>query len=86
MRKLLLSSTAIASAAVLTANIAVADIAITAGTEWTYVSQSSQITANDGTSFGTDAEIKFIIGLVSRSANVMAIIIEINNSKETTKI
>jgi len=59
MRKLLLSSTAIASAAVLTANIAVADIAITAGTEWTYVSQSSQVTANDGTSFGTDAEIKF---------------------------
>ena len=59
MRKLLLSSTALASAAVLTANIAVADVSISAATEWSYTSMSSTVTANDGTSFGTDSEIVF---------------------------
>jgi len=59
MRKLLLSSTALATAAVLTANIAVADVSISAGTEWTYSSRSSQVAASDGTTFATDSEIAF---------------------------
>ena len=59
MRKLLLSSTALASAAVLTANIAVADVSISAATEWTYLSTSSNVTTLDGTTFGNDSEIHF---------------------------
>jgi len=59
MRKLLLSSTALATAAVLTANIAVADVSISAATEWKYQSTSSQVTAEDGTEFSQDSEIKF---------------------------
>ena len=59
MRKLLLNTSAIATVAVLTANVAVADVSISAETEWTYMSRSSNVTANDGTSFGTDSEITF---------------------------
>jgi hypothetical protein len=59
MRKLLLGTTALAAAATLTANVAVADISISGGFDWSYSSTSSNITANDGTSFGTDSEIAF---------------------------
>ena len=59
MRKLLLGTTALAAAATLSANVAVADISISGYYEWKYQSTSSDITANDGTSFGSDSEIKF---------------------------
>jgi len=59
MRKLLLSSTALATAAVLTAGAAVADVSISAATDWQYNSRSSNITAQDGTFFSNDSEIKF---------------------------
>ena len=59
MRKLLLGTTALAAAATLSANVAVADISISGYYEWTYQSTSSDITANDGTTFGSDSEIKF---------------------------
>ena len=59
MRKLLLSTTALATAAALTAGAAVADVSISAATEWSYNSRSSLVTANDGTTFGTDSEIAF---------------------------
>jgi hypothetical protein len=59
MRKLLLGTTALAAAATLSANVAVADIAISGYYEWKYQSTSSDITANDGTTFGSDSEIKF---------------------------
>jgi len=59
MRKLLLGTTALAAAATLSANVAVADISISGYYEWKYQSTSSDITANDGTTFGSDSEIKF---------------------------
>jgi len=54
MRKLLLSTTALAAAATLTANAALADVSISGGAEWNYTSRSSNNTANDGTTFGSD--------------------------------
>ena len=59
MRKLLLSTTALAAAATLSANSAMADISISGYYEWKYTSQSSDLTAQDGTSFGNDSEITF---------------------------
>ena len=57
MRKLLLSTTALAAAATLTANAALADVSISGSAEWSYTSRSSNATANDGTSFGTDSDM-----------------------------
>jgi len=59
MRKLLLSTTALATAAALTASAAVADVAITAASEWSYTSRSSQVALNDGSYMGSDSEIAF---------------------------
>ena len=59
MRKLLLGTTALAAAATLSANAAIADISISGGYEWSYNSRSSNQTTLDGTSFGSDSEIKF---------------------------
>ena len=58
MRKLLLGTTALAAAATLSAN-AIADISISGYYEWKYQSRSSNITTNDGTTFGNDSEIVF---------------------------
>jgi hypothetical protein len=57
MRKLLLGTTAFAAAATMTANVAVADVAISGSYEFPYKSQSSIITALDGTTFATDSEV-----------------------------
>ena len=54
MRKLLLGTTALAAAATLTANAALADVSISGSAEWNYTSRSSNNTANDGTTFGSD--------------------------------
>ena len=59
MRKLLLGTTALAAAATLSANAAIADISITGSYEWSYNSLSSNQTALDGTTFGSDSEIAF---------------------------
>ena len=59
MRKLLLGTTALAAAATLSANAALADLKISGYYEWKYQSTSSDIAANDGTTFGKDSEIKF---------------------------
>jgi len=59
MRKLLLGTTALAAAATLSANAALADVSISGAYEWSYNSRSSNDTALDGTSFGNDSEIKF---------------------------
>ena len=59
MRKLLLNSTAIATVAALTASVAVADVSISASTEFKYESRSSKVTAKDGTQTTSDSEIAF---------------------------
>ena len=59
MRKLLLGTTALAAAATLSANAALADVSISGYYEWRYESRSSQNSTYDGTSFGNDSEITF---------------------------
>jgi hypothetical protein len=59
MRKLLLSTTALAAAATLSAN-ALADVAVSGYYEWRYESRSSNTAATDGTKFASDSEIKFV--------------------------
>ena len=58
MRKLLLGTTALAAAATLSANAALADVSIGGYYEWKYQSRSSTVAANDGTSMASDSEIK----------------------------
>jgi len=59
MRKILLGTTALAAAAVLSANAALASPSISGYYEWKYQSTSSDITKNDGTTFSSDSEIAF---------------------------
>lgn len=59
MRKLLLGTTALAAAGAIATNTALADVSISAASEFRYISRSSEVTANDGTSFETDTEIAF---------------------------
>ena len=57
MRKLLLGTTALAAVASLTANAALADVSISGMIEWSYNSRSSNVTANDGTTFTQDSDM-----------------------------
>ena len=84
MRKLLLSSTALASAAVLTANIAVADVSISAATEWNYLSTSSNVTSLDGTTFGTDSEIAFKFSNKTDSGLDIGYVVELESDASTS--
>jgi hypothetical protein len=59
MRKLLLGTTALAAAATLSANAALADVSISGYYEWRYESRSSSDSDYDGTKFGNDSEITF---------------------------
>ena len=61
MRKLLLGTTALAAAATLTANAALADVTITGGYDFKYLSTSSNNSTLDGTTMGSDGTmtIKF---------------------------
>ncbi len=59
MRKLLLGTTALAAAAALSANAALADVSISGYYEWKYQSTSADVTSQDGTTFGSDSEIAF---------------------------
>jgi hypothetical protein len=57
MRKLLLGTTALAAAGAMLTNAAIADVSISGYYEWKYNSRSSNQTAKDGTTFGSDSEI-----------------------------
>jgi hypothetical protein len=59
MRKLLLGTTALAAAATLSANAALADVSISAATEWHYINHGSQDATLDGDKFFQDSEIAF---------------------------
>ena len=59
MRKLLLGTTALAAAATLTTNAALADVSISASTEWHYISVGSKDATLDGNKFSQDSEIAF---------------------------
>jgi len=86
MRKLLLGTTALAAAATLTANVAVADVSISGAFDWSYSSISSDIAANDGTSFGTDSEIKFSFTNKTDSGLTVSMVTELESDDADTAI
>ena len=86
MRKLLLNSTAIATIAALTASVAVADVSISAATEFKYKSRSSQVTASDGTTFATDSEIKFSFTNKTDSGLTIGYVVEMLSDGGNTAI
>ena len=86
MRKLLLGTTALAAAATLSANVAVADVSISGYYEWNYMSKSSDITANDGTTFGSDSEIKFSFSNKTDSGLSIAMATEMTSDGGDTAI
>jgi hypothetical protein len=57
MRKLLLGTTALAAAATLTANAALADVTISGAAEFKYLSRSSNDSTKDGTTMSSDNEL-----------------------------
>ena len=57
MRKLLLGTTALAAAATLTANAALADVTISGAAEFKYLSRSSNDSTLDGTTMSSDNEL-----------------------------
>ena len=86
MRKLLLGTTALAAAATLTANVAVADVSISGYYEWKYQSTSSDIAANDGTTFGNDSEIKFSFSNKTDSGLTIGMVTELESDDGDTAI
>jgi hypothetical protein len=79
MRKLLLGTTALAAAATLSANAALADVSISGYYEWKYQSTSSTITANDGTTFSEDSEIKFSFSNKTDSGLTVDMVVEMES-------
>ena len=86
MRKLLLGTTALAAAAALSANAALADVSISGYYEWKYQSTSSDITANDGTTFGNDSEIAFKFSNKTDSGLTIGLTTELQSDDADTAI
>ena len=86
MRKLLLNSTAIATVAALTSGAALADVSITAATEWSYGSRTSAITSQEGTSFATDGNILFSFTNKTDSGLTIAYVVDVDADDTDTAI
>ena len=86
MRKLLLGSTALAAAATLSANAALADISISGYYEFSYSSTSSNVAAEDGTSFGSDSEIKFSFSEKTDSGLDLSMVVEMPSDGTDTNV
>ena len=86
MRKLLLGTTALAAAATLSANAALADVSISGYYEWKYQSTSSDITANDGTTFGSDSEVTFKFTNKTESGLDLGLTVEMTSDGGDTEI
>jgi hypothetical protein len=88
MRKLLLNSTAIASVAAITASmtasVAIADVSISAFTEFKYESRSSQVTALDGTRTTSDSEVAFTFSNKTDSGLTISYTAELEGDTGTT--
>ena len=93
MRKLLINSTALATVAALTAGIttltasvAVADVSISASTEFKYISRSSQVTATDGTETKSDSEIAFKFSNKTDNGLTVGYVVELQSDGGDTAI
>ena len=85
MRKLLLGTTALAAAATLSANAALADVSISGAYEWSYNSRSSNDTTLDGTTFGNDSEIKFTFTNKTDSGLTITAVTELEADGDASK-
>ena len=79
MRKLLLGTTALAAAATLSANAALADVSISGATEWHYINFGSQDATLDGDSFSQDSEIAFKFSNKTDSGLTIAYTVEMES-------
>jgi len=86
MRKLLLGTTALAAAATLSANAALADVSISGYYEWKYESTSSNVAANDGTRFDNDSEITFKFSNKTDSGLTIDMVTELSSDDTDTAI
>ena len=86
MRKLLLGTTALAAAATLSANVALADVSISGFLEWDYQNVDSEIAANDGTSFGQDSEVKMVFTNKTDSGLTIAFQTEFETDKGSSGV
>ena len=86
MRKLLLGTTAIAAAATLSANAALADVSISGYYEWKYQSRGSDVAAQDGTSTATDSEIVVKFSNKTDSGLTIGMVTEIEADDTNTAI
>ncbi len=86
MRKLLLGTTALAAAATLSANVAIADVSISGYYEWKYQSRGSDVAANDGTSNATDSEITVSFSNKTDSGLTIGMVTEIQADDGNTEI
>jgi len=86
MRKLLLNSTAIATVAALTSGVALADVSITAATEWAYNTRTSAIASQDGTSFSTDGNILFSFTNKTDSGLTIGYVVDLDADDTDTAI
>jgi len=84
MRKLLINSTALATVAALTAGAAVADVSISASTEFKYVQRGSLVTATDGTSYAADSEIKMVFTNKTDSGLTVGYTVELESDGDGT--
>ena len=84
MRKLLLSSTALATVAALTAGTAVADVSISAATEWSHTSRSSAVTVHDGNYMATDSEVHLKFSNKTDSGLTLGYTVELDTDGGTT--
>jgi hypothetical protein len=86
MRKLLLGTTALAAAATLSANAALADVSISGYYEWKYQSTSADIAAKDGSSFDNDSEITFKFSNKTDSGLTIGMVTELQSDDGNTEI
>jgi hypothetical protein len=86
MRKLLLGTTALAAAAAMNANVALADVAISGFFEWDYSNVNSDIATNDGTAFGQDSEMKVVFTNKTDSGLTIAFQTEFETDKASSGV
>ena len=86
MRKLLLGTTALAAAITMSANVATADVSISGYFEWDYSNVNSDITANDGTAFGQDSEVKMVFTNKTDSGLTIAFQTEFETEKANSGV
>ncbi len=86
MRKLLLGTTALAAAAALSANAALADVSISGFYEFAYQGRGSDVAAQDGTTMSTDSEIHIKFSNKTDSGLTIGMVTEIETDDTDTAI